>query len=383
VPVRDRGFALILVLVAASAIFAMAVHGAVMMRSATVETRVVSERARAETDARTAASMLLTGLITTPEVFIAHGGGGEGGAAGAAGSRGGPSGEEEEEPERRTAPELPPGLKELIEQMVGKEKLDELEQGAKEAAGGGAGGLLDGGGLTGRAPRVSGSRRIDVALIPPGPVEVRPPPRGPRCFVRLMDASALLNINGASREQIIRYALARGLPEEVAPALADQIIDWRDADDVPGPYGAEQPAYTPLGIRCANAPFRAVEELLFLPVVTPDLFAVIRDDLTIAGDGRVHAGSASREVLASLPGMDPGLADRIIAERAAGPLTERSLERILPLYAREAREMLRTDPSGILRVRVRVEGDTPASFEGLAVLGERGVRALGLRPVFE
>ncbi len=126
------------------------------------------------------------------------------------------------------------------------------------------------------------------------------------------------------------------------------------------------------------------EELLFLPSMTRDIFDRIRDDLSLDGDGKVHAGSASREVLASLPGMTADVIDAILRLRMGGTLTEESLDSALSLVPKETRERLRARPSSVLRVRVEVwrprTGSETIGFEGLAVLNDQGLRALGLRP---
>ncbi|OHB78697.1 MAG: hypothetical protein A2Z25_15170 [Planctomycetes bacterium RBG_16_55_9] len=55
-----------------------------------------------------------------------------------------------------------------------------------------------------------------------------------RCWfnVRVIDEASKLNINTATREQLL------GLPYMVEE-IADAIIDWRDEDDVPGTVGVE------------------------------------------------------------------------------------------------------------------------------------------------
>lgn len=368
--VRNRGFALVLVLLAAAAVFALALQAAALSRAATIESRVMVDRGEYERGARSAAAMALVGLGTTVDRFAQQTGGA--GAGGQAASGPGGGGGEEEKPRI----ELPAILKEIL-----GEKADDLEKGAREAAGGPNAG--DGGGITGRVERGRRGERLSVTYLPEDPVRIRVSKDGPAYLVTLRDSAALLDVNAAEREQLRVYFVVMGLPPEDASAVAAQIVDWRDEDNIAEPGGAESdaPAYQERGVRCRNAPLMALEELKFLPGMTAEMFERVRGGLTVGGDGKVSAESAPREVLMSLPGMDEEAARRLIEARRAGPIEEKDLDRILPIHARAAKEKLKFGLSGIVRVRVEVEGDTRVVFEGLAVLGEHGIRALGLRPV--
>jgi len=85
--------------------------------------------------------------------------------------------------------------------------------------------------------------------------------------VRVIDESSKLNINTATKEQLL------GLPEMVEE-IADAIIDWRDSDDVPSGGGVESGYYESLtyGYMARNAPFRTIRELLLVKDVTEELF---------------------------------------------------------------------------------------------------------------
>jgi len=88
-----------------------------------------------------------------------------------------------------------------------------------------------------------------------------------RFTVRVIDEASKLNINTATKEQLL------GLPNMVED-IADAIIDWRDTDDIPGPAGAEAGYYENLQFRymARNGPFRTIRELLMVKDVTEDLF---------------------------------------------------------------------------------------------------------------
>jgi hypothetical protein len=183
---------------------------------------------------------------------------------------------------------------------------------------------------------------------------------------------------------LVRYLEAVGLQQHIVSDLADQIIDWRDTDSVPGSGGAEQDRYDREGIVCRNGPFESLEELKFLPSMTAAIFERIRSDLSLAGAGRVHIGSASREVLMALPGADADFAAEILARREAEPITEKTLDEIIPRASRkELRDAVRADPSSAITLRVTARetatGRSLVSLVGVAVVTDEGVRAVGVR----
>jgi len=85
--------------------------------------------------------------------------------------------------------------------------------------------------------------------------------------VRVIDEASKLNINTATKEQLL------GLPDMVEE-IADAIIDWRDSDDVPSGGGVESGYYESLtyGYMAQNGPFRTLRELLLVKDVTEELF---------------------------------------------------------------------------------------------------------------
>jgi DNA uptake protein ComE-like DNA-binding protein len=80
------------------------------------------------------------------------------------------------------------------------------------------------------------------------------------------DEGGKINLNTASATTLLM------LPG-MTPDVADAIVDWRDQDDNPQPYGAESDYYgsLPSPYRAKNAPFETVEELLLVKGVTPEL----------------------------------------------------------------------------------------------------------------
>jgi len=94
--------------------------------------------------------------------------------------------------------------------------------------------------------------------------------------VRVIDESSKLNINAATKEQLL------GLPDMVEE-IADAIIDWRDSDDMPSGMGVESSYYEGLtyGYIARDGPFRTLREMLLVKDVTEDLF--YREDTNLNG----------------------------------------------------------------------------------------------------
>lgn len=88
-----------------------------------------------------------------------------------------------------------------------------------------------------------------------------------RFTVKVIDETSKLNINTATKEQLL------GLPDMVEE-IADAIIDWRDSDDTPSGAGVESGYYEGLtyGYMARNGPFRTLRELLLVKDVTDELF---------------------------------------------------------------------------------------------------------------
>jgi len=89
---------------------------------------------------------------------------------------------------------------------------------------------------------------------------------GCRFTVRVIDESSKLNINTATKGQLLE------LPDMVEE-IADAIIDWRDTDDTPSVAGVEGGYYENLlfRYRARNGPFRTIRELLMVKDVTEQL----------------------------------------------------------------------------------------------------------------
>jgi len=128
-----------------------------------------------------------------------------------------------------------------------------------------------------------------------------------------------------------------GARREDADAIVDAILDWKDGDEVRRLNGAESDYYMslPNPYRSKNGAFDTVEELLMVKGMTPEILygnsrqPGIFDFLTVrARGGGINVNSASREVLAALPGMTDEAVDRIIELRGLAEI--KSQEEIKP-----------------------------------------------------
>ncbi|GAB4545994.1 MAG: hypothetical protein Tsb0013_04340 [Phycisphaerales bacterium] len=369
---RRRAFALIIVLLAVGAVFALAMRSAVVARTTMVEARALTVRAEAERDARSAVVLVLRGITAADEEalgFALDALGGEGGASGGGASAG-------DGAEGEGAPELPAWLVELLGLEEVQEEADEAVAArdarlARAASAEGLGGV-----------GVSIERTIAALGLPGGAIDVE---LGGRTYrVVLRDGASTLDANETNERELRAYFGALGVGERGARELAEQWLDWTDEDSVSRTYGAERGVYAREGISVRNGPVRALEELRLLPAMTDGVFERVREDWSVSASGRVHAGSASEAVLASLEGSDVELARAIVSARQEAPLTAERLESLMPLVGGDAlRERLTLESSGLVRARVDVleAGALRLRLEGAAVVTGGGVEAVELRVV--
>ena len=107
---------------------------------------------------------------------------------------------------------------------------------------------------------------------------------GARIAVRAIDESGKIDLNSAP-DALLKGLLmtAGGVDEPTAARLVDAIGDWKDADDLRRPNGAEAEDYKAAGSPYlpANAPFETVPELQRVLGLTPALYAKLAENLTV------------------------------------------------------------------------------------------------------
>jgi general secretion pathway protein K len=134
-----------------------------------------------------------------------------------------------------------------------------------------------------------------------------------------VDESAKIDLNAAA-EPLLRGLLQNvgGLDADATQQVLEAMLDWRDADDLVRPNGAEAADYRAAGRKYVptNGPFESVGELQRVLGVTPALMARIADSLTVySRQAGINPATATREVLLALPGITPEQVDAFIAAR--------------------------------------------------------------------
>jgi general secretion pathway protein K len=142
---------------------------------------------------------------------------------------------------------------------------------------------------------------------------------GSRVAVNALDESGKIDLNTAP-DGLIKGLLqtAAELDADTAARLIDVIDDWKDADDLRRPNGAEAPDYQAAGLsyKPANAPFESVAELQRVLGMTPAIYGRIADSLTVHSRmAGINPAFASRAVLLAVPGATPEIVDTYIAQR--------------------------------------------------------------------
>lgn len=150
--------------------------------------------------------------------------------------------------------------------------------------------------------------------------------------VRIINESGKISLNGltdASGVVLKKLLTARGIANEHADIIVDSLLDWKDADDLHRLSGAESDYYLSLAkpYKAANREFEAVEELILVKGITPEILygtdttTGIIPFLTVHGKtARIDINAAPKELLEALPGMDAAAVDRIITFRNASEI---------------------------------------------------------------
>jgi general secretion pathway protein K len=137
--------------------------------------------------------------------------------------------------------------------------------------------------------RVARTHRVaGLGLPEDGAAVACPLGRGRTAFVALQDQGRLIDLNTTPRPALEEAFRLLGLPDPTVLALAAEIVDARDPDDVPEPNGgAERAQYRARGLASGprNGPFVRVDEIGRLPSMTPDVAAILTPVLTVYNEG--------------------------------------------------------------------------------------------------
>lgn len=138
--------------------------------------------------------------------------------------------------------------------------------------------------------------------------------------VEVHDLGEKLNINQLSETDIQTFFNFLLRDMSTATHLAQSIMDWRDADSIPRPSGAERDAYIKAEMLAlpTNAPFRDVEDLRDVMGMTDEIYQKAAPYLTTRGTGLVNVNTAPVPVLRALPGMTDQTLNLILQMRSQG-----------------------------------------------------------------
>ena len=136
------------------------------------------------------------------------------------------------------------------------------------------------------------------------------------CRLDVRAAGTTRDANAVDDEMLRALLGAAGFPPARADSMADALLDWRDADDIARPLGAETSWYS--ASRRAtprNGPFAADREIALVrgferETVISTLLGVER--------GRIVLARAPHAVIASLPGLGHEALARLAEWRARG-----------------------------------------------------------------
>jgi len=132
--------------------------------------------------------------------------------------------------------------------------------------------------------------------------------------VEIRDESAKIDINSAADLLLRGLFLSVGVADDEAVKLVDAVLDWRDADSLRRPNGAEEPEYRAAGLpyKPANAPFQAIEEIQLVLGMRPDIYRRIAPLITVvlAPGVREHGARVARGA-AGHPRRDAGARGRL------------------------------------------------------------------------
>jgi general secretion pathway protein K len=183
--------------------------------------------------------------------------------------------------------------------------------------------------------------------------------------ISITDESAKIDINVAPDPLIRSLLISQGVAEADAIALTDAIFDWRDADSLKRPRGAEDAEYEAagLGYKPANAPFQSIEELKLVLGMTPALFEKLSPLITIyARQPGINSQIASREVLRALPGVTDAQIDEFLARREAARVAKLPIPTFQSPYANSFANL------AVTQIRVEAKADDGASFVREAIV---------------
>jgi general secretion pathway protein K len=138
--------------------------------------------------------------------------------------------------------------------------------------------------------------------------------RGTWCRASLEDPAVKLNLNLADRPALVTVLQSVVHRSAVVDSLVDALLDWRDPDAIPRPFGDESS-----GNR--NGPLADVWELRYVRGFTDSLVTRVAPFLTTRGTGAINVNAAPPAVLTALPGATEETVRILMMHRASTPFS--------------------------------------------------------------
>ena len=136
--------------------------------------------------------------------------------------------------------------------------------------------------------------------------------------IKIIDESGKIDLNQAGEELLVGLFASQGVDYEEAIGMSDKILDWIDADEETRLAGAEDADYFAEGYAhgAKDAPFDTVPELIQVMGIDYEMYRKIEPALTVySGIKNVNLAFAPKEVLLSIDGITPEMADTFISDR--------------------------------------------------------------------
>lgn len=187
----------------------------------------------------------------------------------------------------------------------------------------------------------------------------------------LADEGGKVNLNRAPVSVLSLLMQAGNMTSARADDLAHFIVDWRDANTTAeGKAGPEPCAGMALPYACKNADFEALEELWWMPGMSPAVYEAIRGTVTVYGTGVVNANTASSLALRSV-GLTSDGAEKVVQWRSSpGHFFDNNSAIIahapeMGMSKKDQEALATAAGSGLLGIRSELfRGDVQATFGG-------------------
>ena len=202
-------------------------------------------------------------------------------------------------------------------------------------------------------------------------------------LISIRDEAGKIDLNAAPPALLRGLFLAAGESHEVASALADAVLDFRDSNKLRRPNGAEDPDYLAAGLArgAKDAPFEVITELRQVLGVSEALYRRLAPEITVHSKlPTVDHLTASGMVLRAIPGTNPGEVEEFLERRAAAG-SEAELESLTIPSLAGAADFLSSDDSGLVfGVRAEARAADGAVFvrDAVIALGDGRTRGFSI-----